>query len=180
MKLNASHSKMKKRFSLVSVLTFVFCLNLHCQFSKNTLMLGGDLDFFLESSAPVAYEVNLLPTLGYFLFDDFLVGLQLNAFFTNRGDSNNSAIGFGPMARYYLGNDRISAFGNLSYIGRWMYSSGNEEGENIHAVFPGIGMNYMFTPTVGIETMLGVYLGQVDPTISLGFGFQIFIPPNIN
>ena len=166
----------------IMALTIV-CLSgsaLSGQFQEKTLMVGGNTDFYLSTIAPVSFQLEVHPTFGYFAIDNLIFGVQLDVGFMFQQHYNYSTIGLGPMARYYIGNDNLSFFAHFSYLGRLSHGSYDDVARFSNHYLPGIGMNYMITPSVGLESMLGLYLGEGDPTFSLSFGFQIFLPPTGN
>ena len=168
---------MKQITIIVLAILLSSSISLFGQFQKNTLMVGGSADLGLQTSNPAIFEIDLRPTLGFFPVENFAIGMQLNADFTFMRDGNYSSLGLGPIVRYYIGKQKLTFFGHFSYLGRWRSAYYMEEGTFYQTFLPGVGMNYMLTPAVGLESMLGLYLGEGDPTFSLSFGFQIFIPP---
>ena len=120
------------------------------------------------------------PAVGYFPIDNLAIGIQVDADYTTSENNHYTSIGIGPMIRYYIGSEPFSIFGHFAYLATSDFNSQTEERDFRNMVLPGIGANYMLSPNVGIEGLLGVYLGQIDPTISMGIGLQIFFPPQID
>jgi hypothetical protein len=171
---------MKLRTILAISILAISTASLFGQFQKKTKMIGGNMDLYFEPRSPGAFGLVIHPTFGYFPAENFAVGLQLDTEFYSRSGDYYTSLGLGPMVRYYLGNESISAFGHFAYLASTTFYSNSDDTRIDHIIFPGIGINYMLFPNVGIEGLLAVYLGHVETTISLSVGFQIFIPPVSN
>jgi outer membrane protein len=108
--------------SFILVLAFAAAVSFaHAQTSSGNMMLGGGFDFASTSrqgnSQNNSSEVNFYPSFGYFVGDNFAVGLslQVGSSRTGNGDQRNvtNSFGFGPFVRYYIptGNESLTFFG---------------------------------------------------------------------
>lgn len=177
---NSNNQKLMRISLLISFLCLFSVINLNGQIVKKTKMIGGDVDLYLETPSPIGFGFIIHPNYAYFPIENLAVGIQLDAKFQTRNGEHYTSLGLGPMVRYYVGNESLSAFGHLSYLAIVDFNNVTTMPYLSHIVFPGVGINYLLFPTVGLEGLLGIYLGQGEPTISFSLGFQFFIPPNIN
>lgn len=98
---------MKNRFQLVILtLAMGISFNLSAQtVNAGTWMIGGSAGFSSQkiknADASTTY-LNLNPTLGYFVADDWGVGLSINFNSTSYDGESDSSFGLGPFVRYYF------------------------------------------------------------------------------
>jgi hypothetical protein len=168
---------MKYTVSIGAILIVASCLNLFGQFQKSTVTAGGSVDLYLNPSDPFGIEGRLKPTFGFFPANNFLLGVQLDSYFSFWQEYTNVSVGLGPIIRYYYGKEKTSIFGHFSYSGSVSFSSHSDDTRYENIFLPGIGLNYMLSPNVGLETMLGLYLGDYNSIFSLSLGLQVFFPP---
>jgi hypothetical protein len=102
---------MKQKFACVFVFSFLLISSSYSQITKGFWMIGGSGEF---SSGKVVYSnmlyipttLQLKPKAGYFFFDKFASGLDVNYFFqkssTGGPATKSHSIGVGPFARYYF------------------------------------------------------------------------------
>ena len=118
-----------------------------------------------EGEGPYSLQWNLNPHIGYFLFDNFNLGIGLDYTFSrekqpNEDKTDDSDLLFGPFARYYLpvGDDQAFflegnfGFGNSSdnlIIGGAPQSINS----NIIAVGAGPGFTIFSSRAVGLEAL---------------------------
>src|SRR5690606_23548425 len=80
----------------------------------------SDADGFEEADPDKTISVNFSPKVGYFVVDNFAVGLDLNLALTSRkvGDSNDKSsstlISVGPFIRYYIPSSKVTPFFELN------------------------------------------------------------------
>lgn len=181
----------------------------NAQLSKGDFMLGVDTGSGLVSSSNgglfglnfglndgAGYNVGLSPKVGYFVVDNFLVGVSTNLGFTKSpegagGQSVKTTVyGIQAFSRYYLFPGEVGV-DNLLKRGRFFVeANGGVSGSNVKdgnstnglAIGFGPGYSYFITDNVALETILKYngLAGGGDPNYvsSLGFniGIQIFLP----
>ncbi|RYD77848.1 MAG: hypothetical protein EOP53_12310 [Sphingobacteriales bacterium] len=134
------------KIALVLLLSTFLYTNANAQILRNSFLIGGSMNFdyssgktTVESSnkpdvnrnEPTSTVFGIEPRFGYFLADNFCLGLNLDfrlnsttADYTNkRGETNSSTttttrLITGPFARYYGAlSDNVYAFGEVSFGG---------------------------------------------------------------
>lgn len=180
----------------------------NAQLSKGDVMLGTDfgsglvstsngglfgLNFGLNNGA--GYNVGLSPKVGYFIADNFLVGVSTNLGFTKSPEVNgvsakSTVYGIQAFSRYYLFPGEVGV-DNLLKRGRFFAeANGGISGVNIKdgpstngfALGFGPGYSYFITDNVALETTLkynGLAGGgdtSYQNSIGLNIGIQIFLP----
>ncbi|WP_373516588.1 hypothetical protein [Pricia sp.] len=178
------------------------------QLSKGDIMLGADtgsglvsttndglfgLNFGLNDGA--GYNVGLSPKVGYFVADNFLIGVSTNLGFTKSPEVNgvsakSTVYGIQALSRYYLFPGEVGVE-NLLNRGRFFVeANGGISGVNIKdgpstngfALGFGPGYAYFITDNVALETTLkynGLAGGgdtSYQNSIGLNIGIQIFLP----
>lgn len=79
--------------------------------SKTKSDAGGD-----EGNPDKILSFNVLPSIGYFLFDNFAAGLDVNVAYSRNVDggteiiSTQSLVNAGPFLRYYLTSSRVKPY----------------------------------------------------------------------
>lgn len=128
--------------------------------SKGNWLIGGNILISSEQNfSTKSKRKNFTPTVGYFLADKFLVGTEISLFQSkldriNLGnDFKVSSFQVSPMLRYYLGDNKIKPY--LQLTGVW--NSSKVSGGDSFA-FESFTMNK------------GALLGQL--------GFDLFLSPN--
>lgn len=119
-----------------------------------------------ETINPTSTQFNISPSIGYFLLDDFVLGIGLDytSNRVDRGDGDNnldSDLLFGPFARYYLPITEDMAFFLESNFGFGNSTDNLEIGgevqkisTNIFAVGVGPGFTIFSSSAVGIEALV--------------------------
>lgn len=114
---------MKKLFCfLLSLGISVAYVN--AQTTAGGIMLGGGFSFVSTSYSGTdtnESEFTFLPSAGYFLFDNFALGLNLTIGSAKSEvggtDTKTSSFGFGPFARYYMftNNEKFAFYGQAAF-----------------------------------------------------------------
>jgi hypothetical protein len=172
---------------LLSLLLAITSLSCLAQINKGTVLLGGNLSFsrnVSKNTSPMnkySGEVNtfsLNPTLGFFVSDKWMAGLNIG--YSNVNSSNNNPLGsfpsesetnlnllsVGPVVRYYQPvSDKISFFGqaNMGFgFGKSTYESrynGNSDTQEYNVSSFVIGLNpgvvFFLTRRIGLEASIG-------------------------
>ncbi len=189
--------------TLLPLVLFCLCLSLHAQTDQGSMLVGGSagLDYTVQSNNKV-FNASLSPQGGYFVVDNFAVGLRiplgLQSISSKAAASSGSEIesntltyrvGIGPFARYYFGKSAIRPFVNAG--ADYQFSRTREKDsfseqrrvqrEDSYSIFGGAGMAYFLSTFVGLETQLGyTYFrsGELNRYSRLGLtvGLQIYIP----
>jgi hypothetical protein len=114
---------------------------------------------------PRSLQINLSPSIGYFLMEDFALGIGLDYTYSYQRDGDNnrrtdSDFLFGPFMRYYLPvKEKMAFFGVLDFgfgnsSNENLLLNGNESvSSNILAVGVGPGFTIISTNAIGLETI---------------------------
>lgn len=106
---------------LVIVATAMFSLTTFSQTNKGTVLIDGqssfDLSFlntedegYFQPQKTSSTTLSLSPSVGYFVSNNFVMGLSIQLRSTKIEDYTVSTIGAGPFARYYFGSSNINPF----------------------------------------------------------------------
>lgn len=183
------------KFYLSLLLILFFVNDAKAQLDKKTWLVGGSGNLYLSkrdyktfSSTGLSRKtnelyLNLYPTIGYFLADNFAIGLK--PYFTwGKGSDISSSIssdskryGIGPFARVYF-MDKQKAYNILTDVtyqmGIWsLGGNGKQTNFSISA-----GPVIYFNSSVGIEFLLGynsISEELKDYSISSSQGLQVSI-----
>jgi hypothetical protein len=75
---------------------------------------------YIESAADKTTTINLIPKVGYFIADNFVIGLDfsLSSYIYKYEDSRNSItyLGVGPFTRYYIPGKNVMPFLEISSL----------------------------------------------------------------
>src|SRR5680860_811635 len=157
--------------------------------TRNALLLTVAMVF------GAVYNVGLSPKVGYFIADNFLIGVSTNLGFTKSPEVNgvsakSTVYGIQALSRYYLFPGEVGVE-NLLKRGRFFVeANGGISGVNIKdgpstngfALGFGPGYSYFITDNVALETTLkynGLAGGgdtSYQNSIGLNIGIQIFLP----
>lgn len=180
---------------IVSLFLFGSSQNLFAQLQKGNLMVGSDvanLDFGFQKGANVHFELN--PRLGYFIKDNIVIGGLLNLgldYQKSRG--TEITYGLNAFGRYYFSDPTMVLLNHARFFGE--VSAGingsntiAKDKENITTNGFGIGfgpgVSYFITPNIALEALakynliIGGGTATTSNKISIGIGFQIYIPTN--
>ena len=179
------------------------CLPLRAQTDQGSMLVGGSagLDYTVQSGNR-AFNASLSPQGGYFVIDNFAMGLRVPLGLqssTSRtanpsgGDVESNTLtyraGIGPFLRYYFGKSAIRPFVNGG--ADYQYSRTREKDDfsernriqrqDSYSIFGGAGMAYFISQFVGLETQLGyTYFRSTElnkySRLGLTVGLQIYIP----
>ena len=188
---------MNKSLILALSLAMVTTLT-HAQTSSGDLMFGGGIAF--SSNARQAdnsndySSVSFSPSAGYFINDNFAVGLSFSVASVKAGvapnRSSENSFGFGPFARYYFftSNEQFAIFGQAGLS----LSSGKEttaggfvtkSSSTTFSLFPGAA--YFFNEHWALElSITGFQINSYDPNKNndndkstfVSFGLHTFTP----
>ncbi len=179
------------------------CLSLHAQTDQGSMLVGGSagLDYTVQSDDKV-FNASLSPQGGYFVIDNFAVGLRIPMGLQNSTSRSSPSpdseietrtltyrVGIGPFVRYYFGKSAIRPFinGGADY----QYSRTREKDnastgviiqrQDSYSIFGGVGMAYFISQFVGLESQLGYTYFRSDQlnkysSLGLTVGLQIYIP----
>lgn len=179
---------MKKLILLAAI--FIGAHTANAQINEGNIMVGGTLADF-SSDFDTETKLTLSPKAAWFIKDGLAVGAYVDLGFNHtHGGATKYLYGFGPMARYYMINDRV---GNLKKATFFWEANAGFDGSSItkgggsttglgFGVGPGI--SYFLTPNLGLEALVK-YNGTVGfgsstykNRLSIGVGFQIYLSKN--
>jgi len=113
------------------------------------------------------FSINLTPKLGYFILNNFAVGLDFTLAYSHTnirsGDYivNQTRTGIGPFVRYYIPIKSILLFSEANYaygssINRWEYHDDTDEhGYQIQYYGLGLGLGIPIGNSVSFDALLG-------------------------
>jgi outer membrane protein W len=193
---------MKKTLLLLTVLLLMFFPVL-AQTDKGSWLMGGSagLDYTVQTSGRTL-NASLSPQTGYFLADNFALGLRLPLGLQSNYTETLSAdgiqtenrtltyrAGIGPFVRYYFGKSAIRPFINAGTDYQFSRTriavNGSEQArirvEDSYSISGGAGMAYFISQFVGLESQLGYTYFRSDELnkysrLGLSVGLQIYIP----
>jgi outer membrane protein W len=193
---------MKKTLLLLTVFLLMFFPVL-AQTDKGSWLMGGSagLDYTVQTSGRTL-NASLSPQTGYFLADNFALGLRLPLGLQSNYTETLSAdgiqtenrtltyrAGIGPFVRYYFGKSAIRPFINAGTDYQFSRTriavNGSEQArirvEDSYSISGGAGMAYFISQFVGLESQLGYTYFRSDELnkysrLGLSVGLQIYIP----
>jgi hypothetical protein len=151
-----------KKVLLISAITLM-SLNLLAQTAKNSWMIGGSAGFSStkqkgNDEKSTSTKVEFSPKVGYFICNDFAVGLNLDLSSSTQGLSSSSYSGYGLFTRYYYPAKSKTAKVFGSFDMTFLNKTENKASFNSTKFGVGVGGVYFPSKTVGIETLVGYSL----------------------
>jgi outer membrane protein W len=186
------------------ILLFFLHLQGFSQTEKKSWLIGGSANGAIHLNTYKYYSYGIAPQVGYFLFNNFAVGLTPYCSFGYYSNSKSSAVGIGPFLRYYLGKSKVRffieagsqySFQNILYKNFQNIPPPNDNlkikdntwNENISA-----GAVYFITKNIGLEAKVqfsyaktksysnSAILTASSPNpnsyLFIRVGFQIYVP----
>lgn len=174
---------MKKVFFLFAITVFGM-FSLRAQTGQGNMIVGGTAGF--SSSRTGDYKVsnvNLSPSVRYFVIDRLAVGANLGIGSSNFDGNRTSTLGIGPSVRYYFTTERPMAFfGEAGFnFSLLSYSSDFIDDTNSSGINFGVGGDYFLNDHIAIEALLGLNSEKTKTatkrtnTFGLQFGVVAFI-----
>ena len=155
---------MKKLFTILMVVVF----STTAAFSQGgTFAVGVGSEMSNADEEKSWQNYSLVPTLGYFINDNMLVGL---GFSMEAGDASSKQTHIDPFFRYYL-SGALYANAGLNLM-----MDGNDGAEGETTIHLGGGLSLMWNDKVAIEPGLGIVLGEEDKTtigMTLGISLRL-------
>lgn len=179
-----------KFFFILITTTLIFNFKSNSQITKDNWLVGGSASFSsLKSSSEAVVQfkqtnIQITPLVGYFLMDQFAVGLNPSFTYGSNNVANTSTvINIGPFVRYYfLKPENIF---NLFTQGSYAYGSITGKGQSIGFKLNTFAISggpvLYFNSTVGLEfiiaysTTKAVGAPGTNNEIRFGIGFQIHL-----
>ncbi len=174
---------MNARFFFSGMLTMLMALALSAQVTQSgNFILGSTVGFSTAHSnitqeatggisneeSPYSTQVNIAPSVGYFLFDNFALGIRMDYTMSRVEEANDeftedSDVLFGPFSRFYLplteSNDMYLfaeagfGFGNSRDVKE--LSTGNQRiNTNLFAFGVGPGITVIASNAIGLEAVV--------------------------
>lgn len=173
----------RKTLTAIFLLCTVLCTDcLNAQTEKGDWLAGGTVGFRTNKNNS---EFDLSPSAGYFFFNHFAAGVELQINSSKAGDIKDTDLGVGPFARYYFGNSNFRPFAitSTSYLVSYRKSNGNKSNTNGYGWLLGIGGAAFLNPSVALEGIAGYNYSKFasassNTGFSLKFGFQVYINRN--
>lgn len=154
-----------------------------------------------EESPDKMTSINLLPKFGYFIEDNFALGIDLSLFYSiykSGGKTKQTMFSAGPFARYYVPSKKVRPFievnGSFGFAtSKYEYEDGDtsEDKASIMSFGGGIGIAVPINDKVTFDVMAGytslTYKDKDDNedndrtvigTIGIKLGFIIFLGAN--
>ena len=177
------------------LLLFIFSNNVNAEspIDKGVYSLSGSISFSQLKIDGEEEEINtftLYPELVYFVFPNFAIGSSILYSRSTWGDLTSTAYGIGPIARYYLGKEKIYPFILLEYL----FIKSEMEGGSVPVKYDrnditlGFGIDYFLSKNVALEPIFRYVLRKIDydttstsytdsdeQEILIGIGINVFI-----
>src|SRR5690554_3673591 len=158
-----------EKLLIVIILFLLFFGKVNAQITEGNWMVGGSASFnhskyesfgdFPSKSKSTGMQLD--GNLGYFVIDNFAVGVSPYFGFSNSEGSNNSstAYGIGPFARYYFSpsDKMINVFSQVGYRYGIGYAQGRKTGTNNNFDIKA-GAVMFFNSSFGLEFTAGYYI----------------------
>ncbi len=180
---------MKKTFSLLVAINFIFCYA-NGQITQGNWLVGGTSKISSDKNSvnnETISNIQISPNIGYFIWDNLAAGMKLNILFMRHALPSSSGTGYintndisaGPFARYYFlkNENSINIFLEGSYAYGKYTSAGYYQivgGQKSSFLFSG-GPVFYFNSSVGIEIAAGYYNNNDITAKVINHGFQLAI-----
>ncbi|MDN3678475.1 hypothetical protein QWY90_14265 [Flavobacterium paronense] len=180
-----------KTVKSICIALFLFTISSNAQINKGNWMVGGYANFSntsYESKNPdgstnkgKASGINVSPTIGYFLANNFACGLSGNFVLSIPEQGNNvTSYGLGPFFRYYFLKPE-KTINILSQVGYYYGTSSNDSKYNNYNFK--VGPVIYFNNSVGLELTIDYSVSKSSNqfsqntfnSLNIGFGFQIHL-----
>jgi hypothetical protein len=140
----------------------------------NYLLGGGFSSYYFNSDNFKTLSVGISPNIGYFILDNFALGVNPTAYFqylkSSTTEDASYSIGSGVFGKYYS---------NKGFVAELSFEFRNNENESsFYSIFPRIGYAYFINQKVSLEGLIGprFTFGEMEYfEIPLSIGFQIFL-----
>ncbi|MEX2232054.1 MAG: outer membrane beta-barrel protein [Cyclobacteriaceae bacterium] len=167
---------MNKSFFLLFA-SLIVTTSINAQTSSGNMMVGGSIDFSSvareSGSVNDVSSVTFSPSFGYFIIDNFAVGVSLTLGSTRTGTGAgktvSSSFALGPFARYYLftSNDRFAFFGQAGLnfgSGKTDPAAGGVTKNSFISFAVSPGAAFFFNEHWGLEfSITGFQISSSDP-----------------
>jgi hypothetical protein len=162
--LGKKNKRIMKKVLLLAVF-IVGTLTAEAQTQTGNLMLGGALEFRSTSrqAADNSSSFTLSPSVGYFMSDNFALGLSVgfetNSTGTGSDKTVNNSFGLGPFARYYVftSNSQFGFFGQAA-LTFGTGASGLADGPKVNSSYLSFALSpgaaYFFNEHWALELMI--------------------------
>lgn len=150
---------------------------------KGTWMIGGSNGNIDLTFDPDAFGFSLVPRIGYFVSDKFVVGANIGVVHNRTNESfiasRATVLSFAPLARYYFGkNPRLRWFTGASVGMNFTNTENDFFGERNETSFTGTvngGFNFFLSPNFAFEAepFLTTDFDNVVGGLNLGFNYFI-------
>lgn len=151
---------------------------------KGTWMIGGSNGSIDFSFDPSEFSFSLVPRIGYFVSDQFVVGANIGINFSRTeeslfGEVTTTDLSLLPAARYYFGkNPRLRWFAGASAGVNFTSFNSDFFGKGNDTIFTGAlngGFNFFLSPNFAFEAAPFLATDFDDVSGGLNLGFNYFI-----
>lgn len=187
---------MKKLFLLGAC--GILCTSAMAQTTKGSKFIGvniGNLSY-TQSQNDSGIGVELFPSAGVFLADNFLLGSSVTLGYQRLSSDNGSfrdysrrtiSYGLAPFARYYFAGTAPHRFFGQASVGiQWSNTKIELDNTRKYSTTDknfavGLGYNYFLTPGAALEILAGYGRDTNGPNATIGYldvraGFSVFLP----
>ena len=191
-------NQIMRKLYIISFL--LLSISVKSQLSKGNWLIGGSVSFTLSNTTnyPLAtggiesstsnIGFSISPTIGYFIFDKFAIGLLPEFSWAKSGSSSNDQYLIGPLVRYYIlpTQNPVNLFIQISdQMGGSHSNYGSSIKSNINNFSIQAGPVIYFNESVGLEFTIGYFKTRTDigprmytdtkSGFQTGIGFQIHL-----
>jgi outer membrane protein len=167
-----------KKLLLTLVCFLMLTIGTMAQTTSGSIALGGGVSFTSTTQETGAQDtkttqVQFIPSAGYFVADNFMVGLNLGlaSSKTKNGtaETKSSEFAVGPFARYYMftSNDKFAFTGEAGLLfgsDKFTPTSGNEQKGSSMNFYISPGFTYFLSEKWGLDFQLqGISFTSTDP-----------------
>lgn len=183
-----------KLVSVLFVFLFSFSLIAQTPLEKGTISLNGSLSYSSQSYDGSDDSRNILmlnPQAGYFIAENFSLGLSLSYINYSLGSASSTEWGIGPSLRYYFPTEKVKPFFSLGYGYTKSSNSSNDDKWVGTQFIITAGLDYFIVKNVALETIASYSfnneklpdsyksfyrnMDQKSKTFMIGIGLNYFI-----
>lgn len=138
---------------------------------KGTMSLSGEV-YYSYSNARNAgvHNIMVAPNAGYFISDNFMLGLNVSYNYFKSSPSSDWFLGLGPSLEYYFGESANKFFARVGLL----YGS-SDVGSSETYFQPAVGYSIAISKNVALQPAISMGFGEKNTTIMFGLGIRNFI-----
>jgi len=150
--------------------------------TKGNMMVGGSLAFSSNDFKMYLFSLDASPSFGYFLFDNFAVGIDVPVKYMRIFQLNEYSLGVSPFVKYYANNGFFATVKYGEHFDRYISPLNMSMYDTRRfSLTTGVGYSYFIGNKVSLEGGLYHEYSKIrnstsgSNNFSLRFGFQIFL-----